>query len=55
VLLPAGLVDRIDPASEKVFVSRTKEQIKSAPELDEQRGLADDEYRGRLGDYYGNF
>jgi hypothetical protein len=55
VLLPAGLVDRVDPASETAFVSRTKEQIKNAPELDEQRGFADDEYRGRLGDYYGNF
>ena len=52
VLLPAGLVDRVDPDSETVFVSRTKDQIKNAPEFDEQRGYADDEYRGRLGDYY---
>ena len=52
VLLPAGLVDRVDPESETVFVSRTKDQIKNAPELDEQRGFADDEYRSRLGDYY---
>jgi hypothetical protein len=52
VLLPAGLVDRVDPESETVFVSRTKDQIKNAPEFDEQRGFADDEYRGRLGDYY---
>jgi hypothetical protein len=55
VLLPAGLVDRVDPGSETVFVSRTKDQIKDAPELDEQRGYEDDEYRSRLGGYYGNF
>ena len=55
VLLPAGLVDRIDPESETVSVSRTKDEIKSAPEYDEQRGFADDDYRGRLGGYYGNF
>ena len=52
VLLPAGVVDRVDPASETIFVSRTKEQIKDAPEHDEQRGFADREYRDRLGGYY---
>jgi hypothetical protein len=52
VLLPAGLIDRIDPESETVFVSRMKDEIKSAPEYDEQRGFADEEYRGRLGGYY---
>ena len=52
VLLPAGLIDRMDPESETVFVSRTKDEIKSAPEYDETRGFADDEYRGRLGGYY---
>jgi hypothetical protein len=53
VLLPGALIDRIDPDSETVFVSRTKDEIKNAPEYDEQRGFADDEYRGRLGGYYG--
>ncbi len=52
VLLPAGLIDRFDPESETVFVSRTKDEIKTAPEYDEERGFADDEYRGDLGGYY---
>jgi hypothetical protein len=52
VLLPAGLINRIDPESETVFVTRTKDEIKSAPEYDEERGFADEEYRGRLGGYY---
>ena len=52
VLLPAGVVDRVDPDSETIFVSRTKDEIKNAPEYDGERGFADDEYRGQLGSYY---
>ncbi|MCP9487945.1 MAG: hypothetical protein MSC30_19070 [Gaiellaceae bacterium MAG52_C11] len=52
VLLPAGVVDRLDPDSETVFVSRTKDEIKNAPEYDEGRSR-DDDYRGELGGYYG--
>jgi hypothetical protein len=51
VMLPAGVIERIDEADERVFVNRTKDQIKSAPELDETR-IADSEYRGELGGYY---
>ena len=32
VMIPAGIVDRVDEADEKVWVNRTKEQIKDAPE-----------------------
>ena len=52
VLLPAGLVDRIDPYGETVFVSATKDAIKNAPEFDEKL-LRDEAYRGELGGYYG--
>ena len=50
VMLPAGVVERIDTAEKKIYVDRTKDQIKNAPEYDER---ADDaKYRDRLGGYY---
>ena len=52
VLLPAGIIDRVDLDAETVFVSRTKDEIKNAPEFDPATGLRDDEYRNRLGGYY---
>jgi hypothetical protein len=51
VMLPAGVLRDVDHDDEKVFVHRTKEQIKSAPEFDDSL-LGDDEYRGSLGSYY---
>jgi hypothetical protein len=53
VLLPAGVVDRVDLDTETVFVNRTKEEIKNAPEFDVDLHREDDEYRDRLGGYYG--
>ena len=50
VMLPAGVVRDIDESGQTVFVDRTKDEIKHAPEYDESR--ADDEYRGQLGSYY---
>jgi hypothetical protein len=52
VLLPAGLISDIDPDTETVFVSRTKDEIKNAPEFDEQT-YRDQKYRDELGTYYG--
>src|SRR4029453_5041656 len=52
VMLPAGVIMRVDHDDEKVFVNRTKDQIKNAPEFDDDR-YRDDAYRGELGSYYG--
>lgn len=53
VMLPAGVVERVDPESETVFVNRTKDEIKNAPEFDPDTGRTDDDYRSRLGEHYG--
>jgi hypothetical protein len=52
VMLPAGVVDRVDTDEEKVYVNRTKDEIKNAPEFDESR-YRDEPYRDELGGYYG--
>jgi hypothetical protein len=51
VMLPAGVIDRIDLDGERVFVSRTKDEIQNAPEFDEV-GYRDETYRSDLGTYY---
>ena len=53
VMLPAGVVERVDMDAETVFVSRSKDEIKSAPEFDADAIADDDQYRSRLGGYYG--
>ena len=53
VLLPAGLVDRIDRDDEKVYVDRTKDEIENAPEFDKDNYQGDD-YRSAVGGYYGS-
>jgi hypothetical protein len=52
VMLPAGTIRDVDLDSETVFVNRSKDEIKSAPEFDEQR-YRDEDYRTELGGYYG--
>jgi hypothetical protein len=52
VMLPAGVIDRVDLDEEKVYVNRTKDEIKNAPEYDDSKG-ADEDYRAKLGAYYG--
>ena len=51
VMLPAGVVRDIDLDTETVFVDRTKDQIKNAPEFEEDR-YEDQSYRSQLGTYY---
>jgi hypothetical protein len=52
VMLPAGVIDRVDRENETVYVNRTKDEIKNAPEFDEDRHR-DETYRSDLGSYYG--
>jgi hypothetical protein len=52
VMLPAGVISRVDHDEKQVFVNRTKDQIKNAPEFDEN-AYRDETYRGELGSYYG--
>ena len=51
VVLPAGVIERIDPDEEKVYVNRTKDEIKDSPLYDDNR--FDQKYRDELGAYYG--
>jgi len=52
VVLPAGVIERIDMDDRKVSVRLTKDQIKNSPELDEATDYRSDEYRSTLGSYY---
>ncbi len=52
VMLPAGVINRVDESEEKVWVNRSKDQIKDAPEYDETV-RAEPAYRDSLGSYYG--
>jgi hypothetical protein len=51
VMLPAGVIRQIDADQQVVHVDRSKQEIKDAPELDEQATNAD-QYRAGLADYY---
>jgi hypothetical protein len=50
VMLPAGVVLRVTTTDEKVYVNRTKDEIKEAPELEDYKDTA---YREKVGSYYG--
>jgi hypothetical protein len=52
VMLPAGVIQRVDADDEKIWVNRTKDQIKDAPEYDDAK-QEDTAYRSDLGSYYG--
>ena len=53
VLLPAGVISDVDLDSEKVFVDRSKDEIKNSPEFNEDT-YRDTAYRDQVGGYYGN-
>jgi hypothetical protein len=52
VLLPAGVIDAVDLDETNVYVQRTKDEIKNAPEYDPDR-MKDLKYREQFGTYYG--
>ena len=51
VMLPAGTVHHIDHSESRIYVDRTKQQVKDSPEFDAEnfRGEA---YRDKIGGYY---
>ena len=51
VLLPAGLVRQVDLDDETVYVDRTKDEIKDAPEFDPDT-YRSETYRSEIGGYY---
>jgi hypothetical protein len=51
VVLPAGVIERIDLDDNRVVVGLTKDQIKDSPEYDPDT-YRSEEYRSRLGTYY---
>jgi hypothetical protein len=51
VVLPAGVIRDVDLDAEMVFVDLTKDEIKNAPEFDEET-YREQSYRDDLGEYY---
>jgi hypothetical protein len=52
VLIPAGMIDRIDLDRREVEVRLAQDQVKNAPELDEVTDYRSDTYREQVGTYY---
>lgn len=55
VLLPAGTVVRVERDDKKVYIDRTKDEIKNGPEFDPGAHDTDTGYKERYGSYYGPF
>ncbi len=52
VLLPAGIITRIDHDDDRIHVARTRQQIKDAPQYNPDAHRHDAGYREGLGTYY---
>src|SRR5215210_8147367 len=52
VLVPAGLLERVDPESESVHLSASKDQVKEAPDYD-PIGVRDENYRAQVAAHFG--
>jgi hypothetical protein len=51
VVLPGGVIERVDAEDEKVYVNRTKDQIKDSPKFGDVD--LDESGRDEIGSYYG--
>jgi hypothetical protein len=55
-LIPAGVIDRVDHDDRNVFVRMTKDEIKSAPDFEEQQEASyGEDYYDRVGGYYDRY
>jgi hypothetical protein len=52
VMLPAGVIDHVDVDDQKIYVNRTKDDIKNSPEFDPDK-YREAGYRDELSGYYG--
>jgi hypothetical protein len=52
VMLAAGVIRDVDLDTETVFVNRTKDEIKNAPDFDREQ-YHSDAYRSSIAGYYG--
>jgi hypothetical protein len=50
-MIPAGVIRQVNRAERKVFVSMSKDDIKSAPDFEENT-WGDESYRSTVGEYY---
>lgn len=53
IVLPAGTISRVDTDEQKVYVDRSKDEIKSAPEFDKGHHAPEPAYYAKVGEYYG--
>ena len=53
-MIPAGVVTDVHHDDETVAVAMTKDQIKSAPDFEDQRSYDERDYDS-FGDYYGDY
>jgi len=52
-MLPAGVIERVDPDAKVVYVAMTKDEIKKAPDYNAERHREDESaYHDELGVYY---
>jgi hypothetical protein len=51
LLIPAGVVERVDRDGKTMHLDRSKDEIENGPEFDEDR-FREETYRNELSDYY---